>query len=252
MRRRATLGAAAAAAGLALAAAGCGGGSSGPETDGATADAKAAAETVLAFLAADTATTVRRVECGAIDFALTYRCAVARERAEGADGPEAPAGLVCAVRPLGDAAVAPEPYCITEPELVAEDERRAGLVERALARLNGPGGSAGTGRLPVEVARLKSLGFTIGCSVGFRTVRAGAAQSDDVMVTLLAVQTESGRSLWAALTAPADEAAAVALKRGVDPRERPTVNPVSQCEIDAAGRAALGGDARSAALLPSA
>lgn len=239
-------------AGLALAAAGCGGGSSGPETDGATADAKAAAETVLSFLAADTATTVRRVECGAIDFALTYRCSVARERAEGAAGPEAPAGLVCAVRPLGDAAVQPEPFCIPEPELVAEEERRSRLVEQALAQLNGPGGAAGSGRLPLEVARLQELGFTVGCSLGFRTVRGGAAQTDDVVVTLLAVQTQSGRSLWAALTAPAGGTAAVALKRGVDPRERPAVNPVSQCELDAAGRASLGGDARSAALLPTA
>lgn len=213
---------------VALAAAGCGG-SSGPHAKGDSPDAKTTAQQLLALKQPSVAG-ITAVTCGRLDFALTYRCEIATKAET----------LVCSV-PSGTTGT---PYCIAAAQDAAERARRSRLAAAALARVNA------SGQLPKIVTGLRSGGFTVGCVLGFRTVNGGAAQTDDVVVELISVQTESGRSFWAALVVP--PAGPVRSARGYDPAQKPPRNGLGSCDLDAQGKAAVAGEPRDTALLPAA
>ena len=212
-----------------LLAAGCGG-ASGPKAAGATPDAKAAATQLLLRLQSTTEG-LRSVTCGPLDFALTYRCAVeTRDTA-----------LVCGTR----SDTATPPYCITEVAAAAEVARRAGLVATALRRVNG------SGRLAKAVTDIRKGGFTIGCVLGFRTVDGGKAQTDDVVVELLPVQTQSGRSFWQQFIVRA-RIGAIGVGSGFDPAKKAGINGYAGCSLDVQGVVSVKGEPRDTALLPTA
>jgi hypothetical protein len=173
---------------------------------------------------------IEAVDCADLDFGLTHRCTIT------ADG----ATLVCAVRKE----VSAEPYCITGAQDEAEAERRDALVGRALAA------ARAQGRLAFIVTGLRTGEFTIGCALGFRTVANGSAQTDDVVVDLIAVSTATGRSFWTTLTfTPAGD---VDEMSGVDPSEKPAANGYGGCDLAGDGTATARPDHRDAALLPTA
>ena len=217
------------AAAAALLVAGCGG-SSGPKASGATSDAKTAATQLLATLQPTTAS-LRSVTCGPLDFALTYRC-VAKSR---------DSVLVCGVR----SGTTAKPYCITEAAAAAEVTRRAALVAAALRRAND------SGRLAKIVTDLRQGGFTVGCVLGFRTVNGGNAQTDDVVIEILPVQTESGRSFWEQFSVRAGTGA-FRLGKGVDPANKAGTNGYASCSLDGQGQVAVNGEPRDVALLRTA
>ena len=223
------VGSATAAAAVALLAAGCGG-SSGPQASGATSDARTAATQLLATLQPTTAS-LRSVTCGPLDFALTYRC-VAKSR---------DSVLICGVR----SGTAAKPYCSTEAAATAEVTRRAALVAEALRRAND------SGRLAKIVTDLRQGGFTVGCVLGFRTVDGGNAQTDDVVVELLPVQTESGRSFWEQFSVRAGTGA-IGVGKGFDPTKKAGTNGYAGCSLDEQGQVAVKGESRDSALLPTA
>lgn len=209
--------------------AGCGG-SSGPKAEGATSDAKIAAAQLLASLQVTTEG-LRSVTCGPLDFALTYRCVVKT----------GDTALVCSARSGTDA----KPYCITEAADAAEVERRAGLVAEALRRANG------RGRLAAVVTDIRNGGFTIGCVLGFRTVDGGKAQTDDVVIELLPVQTESGRTFWQQFIVRAGTGA-IGVGKGFDPANKAGTNGYAGCTLDEQGLVSVNGDPRDVALVPTA
>lgn len=223
------VGSATAVAAAALLAAGCGG-SSGPQAAGATSDAKIAATQLLATLQRTTAS-LRSVACGPLDFALTYRC-VAKSR---------DSVLVCGVR----SGTIAKPYCSTEAAATAEVARRAALVAAALRRVND------SGRLAKIASDLRQGGFTVGCVLGFRTVDGGNAQTDDVVVELLPVQTESGRSFWEQFSVRAGTGA-IGVGKGFDPTKKAGTNGYAGCSLDEQGQVAVKGEPRDSALLPTA
>jgi hypothetical protein len=222
-------GSAAAAAAAALLVAGCGG-SSGPQAAGATPDAKTAAAQLLAALQ-PTTPGLRSVKCGPLDFALTYRCTV-RTR---------DAALVCGAR----SGTTTKPYCVTEAENTAEVARRAAVVGAALRRVNQ------SGRLAKSVTDIRRGGFTVGCVLGFRTVAGGSAQTDDVVVELLPVQTESGRSFWEQFIVRA-KTGAIGVGKGFDPGKKAGLNGYAGCALDEQGQVAARGEPRDSTLLPAA
>ena len=216
------------AAVLATAAAGCGG-SSGPALTGPSDDAKAAAEQLLAVKTPDL-TEIESVDCADADFTLTYRCAIT-----------SPSGtLHCAVRKE----ISASPYCLSEDASATEGKRRDALVADALRV------AREQGRLAVIVKGMREGNFTIGCTLGFRTVRDGAAQTDDVVIDLIVVATETGRSVWATLTIAPD--GTIDERTGVDPSAKPPGNGYGGCDLDAAGTATAKADHRDVSLLPSA
>ena len=217
------------AAAAVLLVAGCGG-SSGPKAAGATSDAEIAATQLLATLQPTTAG-LRSVTCGPLDFALTYRCDI------GTRG----AALVCGVR-SGTAAM---PYCVTEAADTAESARRAALVTAALRIANG------SGRLAKSVADIRAGGFTVGCVLGFRTVDTGSAQTDDVVIEILPVQTGSGRSFWMQFIVRA-KTGGIGVGKGFDPGKKAGLNGYAGCTLDEQGAAAVRGEPRDSALLPTA
>jgi hypothetical protein len=212
---------------LVAAAAGCGG-SSGLDVGGVTPDAKEAAKRLVATVDTE-ADGVTAVACGELDFAGTYRCTISSETTP----------RVCAV-PAAEGT----PTCISREENVAEAARRDELVGKALEV------AREQGRLAAIVKGMREGNFTIGCTLGFRTVRDGAAQTDDVVVGLIVVATETGRSFWAALTiTPAGD---ITEKTGVDPSEKPPVNGYGGCDLDEDGVASAQREHRDTSLLPSA
>ena len=209
--------------------AGCGG-SSGPKAAGATSDAKIAATQLLATLQ-PTTDGLRSVTCGPLDFALTYRCIVKTRDA----------ALICGAR----SGTTAKPYCLTEAADTAEATRRATLVATALHRAND------SGRLAKSVTAIRKGGFTVGCVLGFRTVDGGSAQSDDVVVEILPVQTESGRSFWEQFSVRA-KTGAIGVGKGFDPGKKAGLNGYAGCSLDDQGRVAVKGEPRDSALLPTA
>lgn len=223
------VGPAAAAAAAALLVAGCGG-SSGPKAAGATSDAKITATQLLAKLRPTTAG-LRLAACGPLDFALTYRCVVKTRNG----------ALVCGVR----SGTAAKPYCLTEAANTAEATRRTALVDAALRRVND------SGRLAKSVTAIRTGGFTVGCVLGFRTVDGGSAQSDDVVVEILPVQTESGRSFWEQFIVRA-KTGTIGVGKGFDPGKKAGLNGYAGCTLDDQGQVAVKDEPRDSALLPTA
>ncbi len=217
------------AAAAAVLVAGCGG-SSAPRAAGATTDAKAAAVQLLAALL-PTTDGLRSVTCGPLDFVLTYRCVVETRAA----------ALVCGAR----AGTTEKPYCVAEAANAAESARRAALVATALRRANG------SGRLAKIVTDVRKGGFTVGCLLGFLTVDGGRAQSDDVVVEILPVQVESGRSFWEQFSVRAGTGA-IGVDKGFDPGKKAGLNGYAGCTLDEQGQVAVKGEPRDSALLPSA
>ena len=224
-------------AGVALLAVGCG---SGPAALGESKDAKVAARSVADALRSTTKG-VRSVTCGPLDFAVTYRCTA---EVKGTDG------LVCSLAGGGGVASpakgspAPRaPFCLSAAKDRTEQRRRNEIAVNGLGRLNAEL------RLRKIVTGLRKGGFTLGCVVGFRTVQGGTAQTGDIVLEVLAVQTDSGRAFWTALTVSYGFGAKTREKTGVDPADKPPLNPYSACRFDEGGAAALTGEPRDVALL---
>ena len=242
MQKRTTLALAASAAGVAILAAGCGGSS--VKAQGATPDAKAAARTAAKLLE-PTTKGIKAVACGPLDYASTYRCTV---------DTQAGTVLVCSQPGIRTDASGAEivqtqpPYCLTPAADSDRQHQLNGLVVLALSRLN-----AGL-RLRAIVTGLVKGHFKLGCSVGFRTVESGAKQSSDVVVQLLAVAADSGKTFWTTLIVPESAGTEAHLpiteKSGVDPADKPPVNPYSSCQLDAAGGIVAREEPRDAALVP--
>lgn len=226
------------AAALAVAVAGCGGGS-GPSAKGDSADAKAAAKAVIGSLQ-PTRKGIRSVTCGALDFELAYRCTVDLGKQAEALACSLSASKGSVSDPTTPAA---PPYCLSASADAARQKVLGTLVTRALARLNREP------RLRSLVVNARASGFTLGCVVGFRTVAKAQRQTHDTVLELIAAQVDTGRAFWATLVVPEDDAVAVAVDTGIDPRKKTAANGYSACSIDRDGVATLTGEPRDAALL---
>ena len=87
--------------------------------------------------------------------------------------------------------------------------------------------------------------------LGFRTIDAGRAQTEDVVIEILPVQTESGRSFWQQFIVRA-KTGAIGVGKGFDPGKKAGINGYAGCTLDERGAVAVRGEPRDTALLPTA